>query len=165
VLGGNSLVLGALLVLWGVAGTVANLTAGRIIDSIGSGKVIFAMLAILVVDFALMPWSGAHIATAAIAIAVWGVCGWGLMVPQQHRLVDLSPTIAPVLLGLNSTCISLGVTTAGLLGAMGIKTFGAHNLGLLGAVLLTLALIVSELAAQRISASRMVDTVSVPASV
>jgi len=153
VINGNAAILGGLLVLWGAAGTVSNLLAGRLIDVIGNRKVIYLALGILVIDTALLPWTGANLWTAAVAIAIWGGCGWGYLVPQQHRLVTVAPQIAPVVLGLNTSCSYLGVSLAGLIGAAGLQVVGAHHLGLIGAVLIVLALIASALATRSIAAA------------
>jgi len=153
-IGASPALLGALLVAWGLAGTVTNLLAGRLIDSVGSRKVIVTMLVLLIVDLALTPWSGANAWTAALAIAVWGGCGWGILVPQQHRLVSLAPALAPIVVGLNTSGTYLGVTTAGVVGALGIKVLGGHQLGLLSASLLVLALVTAELAARKIASAR-----------
>lgn len=153
VINGNAAILGGLLVLWGAAGTVSNLLAGRLIDVIGNRKVIYLALGILVIDTALLPWTGANLWTAAVAIAIWGGCGWGYLVPQQHRLVTVAPQIAPVVLGLNTSCSYLGVSLAGLIGAAGLQVVGAHHLGLIGAVLIVLALITSALATRSIAAA------------
>jgi predicted MFS family arabinose efflux permease len=153
---GSPIVFGVLLVLWGVAGTVSNLCAGRLIDAIGSRRVLIAMLAFAFVDFVLMPWAGATLWTAIPAILLWGACGWGMLVPQQHRLVSIAPPIAPILLGLNSCATYLGATAAGIVGAAGITLLGSHNLGYLAAGLVAAALLVSELAARKIVASHEV---------
>jgi predicted MFS family arabinose efflux permease len=157
-IGGDTVVLGGLLVLWGLAGTFANLISGRLIDAVGSQKVIVAMLTVLIVDSALLPWTGAQIWTAVPAIAIWGAAGWGLLVPQQHRLVALAPPIAPVLLGLNTASSFLGISAAGLIGAAGLQALDAHKLGLVGAALGVIALIVSQLASRRIAASCGMNT-------
>ncbi|ANN73776.1 MFS transporter [Bordetella bronchialis] len=149
--GGSAAVLGVLLVIWGVAGTASNLMAGRLIDTVGSRKVLVTMLAVLVVDIALLPWTGSNVWTAALAIAVWGGCGWGLLVPQQHRLVTMAPSIAPVLLGLNTAATYIGVSAAGLIGAGAIQVLGVDQLGFVAALLLAASLIVSELATRRIA--------------
>jgi len=148
---GSAVTLGVLLVLWGAAGTFANLASGRLIDRIGSRKVILTMLAVLAVDSALMPWTSAQLWTAAPAIVIWGAAGWGLLVPQQHRLVSLAPSIAPILLGLNTAGSFFGISAAGLVGAAGIQTVGAHHLGLVGAGLAVIAFLVAELATNRIA--------------
>jgi len=55
VIGGDGILLGALLVLWGAAGTIANLISGRLIDVIGSRKVLFTLLTMQVIVTALLP--------------------------------------------------------------------------------------------------------------
>ncbi|HTK01386.1 MAG TPA: MFS transporter [Bordetella sp.] len=163
--GGSAVVLGVLLVTWGAAGTFSNLVAGRLIDTVGSRKVLVSMLTVLVIDIALLPWTGSNVWTAAVAIAVWGGCGWGLLVPQQHRLVTMAPSIAPVLLGLNTAATYIGVSAAGLIGAGAIQMLGVDDLSFVAAILLALSLIVSELATRRIAvvAAGGARTSSVPA--
>lgn len=151
VIGGSPLMLGALLVLWGAAGTAANLTSGRLIDAIGTRKVILGMLIVLAIDLALTPWASGQLWSAAMAIGVFGAMGWGLLVPQQHRLVTLAPHTAPVVLGLNTACTYLGVTAAGLTGALALNVVGAHQIPLIATVLCLVSLVVSEFASQRIA--------------
>jgi predicted MFS family arabinose efflux permease len=163
-IGGNAMVLGALLVLWGAAGTFANLASGRLIDRIGSRKVILTMLTVLAIDSALMPWTSRELWTAVPAIVIWGAAGWGLLVPQQHRLVGLAPSIAPVLLGLNTAGSFFGISAAGVVGAVGIQVLGAHNLGIIGAGLAIIALIVAELATTRIAAANLLRSIELSPS-
>jgi predicted MFS family arabinose efflux permease len=111
------------------------------------------MMAFVLVDFLLLPWTGASLWTAIPAVLVWGACGWGVLVPQQHRLVGIAPPIAPIVLGLNNSATFLGTTAAGLIGAAGIDGLGGHQLGYVAAALIAAALIVSELAARRIAAA------------
>ncbi|MGF6758108.1 hypothetical protein [Paraburkholderia sp. GAS42] len=141
-----------LLVLWGLAGTVTNLLTGRVLDRIGSRKVIIVMLIAVMAVIISMPWSGTHLWSAAIAVTVWGACAWGLLVPQQFRLVTLNPAMAPVLVGLNTSGTYIGVSIAGVIGAAAIPIIGSHNLGYLASVMVLIALLVSELATMRINA-------------
>jgi len=152
-IGGNAAVLGCLLVLWGIGGTVSNLFGGRVVDVVGSRKVIVTILILLAVFSAVLPWIGSQLWIAAPVILIWGACSWGQLVPQQYRLVALAPSIAPILMGLNSACSYFGMSLGGVIGALGIRAIGAHYLGLIGAALAVLALIFAELANLRISAS------------
>ncbi|MFT4438437.1 hypothetical protein [Caballeronia sp. 15715] len=110
------------------------------------------MLVIVIVDFALLPWTSSHLWTAIPAVIIWGACGWGLLVPQQHRIVTIAPTLAPILLGLNNSATFLGTTMAGIVGAAGLQFVGGHNLGFIAAGLAGAALLVAELAARSIDA-------------
>jgi DHA1 family inner membrane transport protein len=112
------------LLLWGLAATARNLVAGKVTDRIGGRTIISAAIALGAIDFALLPWATSHYRSAALSIIVWGVCGWGLLVPQQHRLITISPASAPLLLGLNSAALYFGVSAAGAVGAASISLLG-----------------------------------------
>ncbi len=91
------------------------------------------------------------------ALIIYGIVSWGLLAPQQRRLVQLAPQTAPVVLGLNTSFTYLGVTVAGIVGALGIPVFGAHHLGYLGASIVAIALLIAQMATWRISAASMVQ--------
>jgi predicted MFS family arabinose efflux permease len=146
----NTMLIGALLVLWGTSGMVANLVTGRLADSIGNRKVIFALLIVLALVMAWLPFASANIWTTAIAVAIWGAVAWGLLAPQQHRLVAVAPQSAPVVLGLNTSGSYLGFTAAGLIGALALPVVGGHNLGYIGAAFTVVALGIAELATLKI---------------
>jgi predicted MFS family arabinose efflux permease len=148
----NTLLTGALLVLWGSCGTICNLAAGRMVDSFGSRNVISGMLVILALILASMAWAGGSLGATILSLAIWGAVGWGLLAPQQHRLVSLAHQTAPVVLGLNTSCTYLGVTAAGVIGAIGIQSFDGHHLGYIGACFVLLGIVATELATSRINA-------------
>jgi MFS transporter, DHA1 family, inner membrane transport protein len=148
---GSPLVFGALLVVWGAAGTFGNLFTGRLVDRLGVRKVLLTVLTLAAVDMVSFAWTGASLWTAAAAIVIWGAFSWSVQAPQQSRLVSLQPTLAPVVLGLNNTGTYLGVASAGIIGALGIQTVGAHNLGIVGALLVLFALAACEFATWRIT--------------
>jgi len=162
-IGGNSLVMGALLVIYGASGTFGNLMAGRIVDRIGPWKVLTTVMVILIGDMMLFSWTGATLATAIPAIAIWGIFSWSIQSPQQSRVVSLVPTAAPVVLGLNSSATYLGVTTAGVIGAAGIQTVGAHNLGFVGMGLVLFSFLMCQLASWRINATNRAARVAATA--
>lgn len=153
VLDHRPLLIGALLVLWGASGMVVNLLAGRLADTIGNRKVILGGLIVLAVVMACLPLASAHIWSTAIAVIVWGGVAWGLLAPQQHRLVEVAAHAAPVVLGLNTSGTYLGITAAGVIGAVGIRVMDPHQLGYIGSALVVVAIVLSEWAAKRIKAA------------
>ncbi|MDR5837150.1 MFS transporter [Caballeronia sp. LZ034LL] len=149
--GHSPLVLGGLLVLWGLAGTFSNLLTGRVLDRIGSHKVVVIKLTIVALVIFTLPVTSAHLWSAALAVTVWGACAWGVLVPQQFRLASLNPPMTAVLVGLNTSATYVGVSIAGTLGAALIPLTGGHSLGYLAAVPVVIAILVSGLATRRIA--------------
>jgi predicted MFS family arabinose efflux permease len=152
-IGGNPTVLGAVLVIWGLSGVLSNIIVGRLIDRVGSRGVLVALLTIVLADLLLVRWAGANLWTAIPVIILWGGCGWGILVPQQHRIVTIAPAVAPILLSLNNSATYLGATAAGVIGAAGLQMVGGHSLGYVGAIFVAAALITSELAARKLRQS------------
>nr|WTB34923.1 MFS transporter [Streptomyces sp. NBC_00830] len=144
--GGNGTTLAALLFVWGVASTIGTLGSGNLVDRLGARRIINTTIVVLAVDFALLPWTSAHLATAVVALVVWGICGWGFLTPQTHRLIGAMPTAAPMLTGLSSATLYVGVSIAPLVGQAGMAWFGAPWLGPIGAVLIALGLMAAETA-------------------
>ncbi|MFD9006712.1 MFS transporter [Streptomyces sp. NPDC059582] len=139
--GSSGTTLAALLFAWGVASTIGTLGAGHLVDR----RIINITVAVPALDFALLPWSSAHLPTTVVALVVWGLCGWGFFTPQAHRLIGVMPSSAPMLTGLNSATYE-GVSLAPLVGRLGIAWAGAHWLGPIAAVLIVLALATAEAA-------------------
>jgi len=83
------------------------------------------------------------LAPALVWAAVWGVTIGVIVVPQQHRLIALSPAAAPVLLGLNSSALYLGIALGGGLGGLAQEWFGLApaQLGLVAAGVTALTLL------------------------
>lgn len=150
--GGDERILAGLLLFWGVAATVGNLVAGRLVDRIESRMIINGMLLVAIANFCLLPWSSANPVTAAIALSVWGLCGWGLIVPQQHRLVTSAPEAASLLLALNNTATYAGLACSGVVGGLVILFVDSHDLSFVGALWLLIALAFAEMAHASISA-------------
>jgi MFS transporter, DHA1 family, inner membrane transport protein len=141
---GDPLIFGMLLVLWGSSGTVMNLIGGRLIDTIGTRKILIGVLLVLIAVTATLSWTSAALATAIVAIAVHGATSWGQLAPQQHRLVSVMPMAAPIVLGLNTSATYVGVASAGVIGAASLTFIGAHNIGWVSLVLYIGALIAAE---------------------
>lgn len=146
----SAIVFGALLVVWGTSGTVTNIALSRVLDRISATKVMFTVLVVQALAMLVLPWASASLWPSVLVVAVWGATGWGIQGPQQFRLVTTAPTIAPILLGLNTAATYLGVTTAGVVGAVGIHFLGAHYLSFVSVGIFALAVITSQIAGRRI---------------
>lgn len=145
---GAGTIMALLQSVWGVAGILGLMIAGRLTDRWGSRAVACMAMIVVFIDFAVLPWTSAHLTTAIMAVFVWGICGWGFTVPQQHRLIQNAPQAAPVALGLYAMTVYGGTSTSAIVGAAGLHFIGRHQLPLIGAGLI-LAGLALELIARR----------------
>ena len=163
VTGGNGQVLAGFLLFWGVAAVCGNILSGRLVDRFESRRVINTALIVAIINFILLPVSSAHPVSAAIALFIWGACGWGMIVPQQHRLVKIAPEVAPLLLALNNTATYGGLACSGVLGGLAVLVIDQHYLSWIGAFALIIALLIAELAHRSIlRTSAANSTISAP---
>lgn len=160
VTGGDERILAGLLLVWGVAATIGNLFSGRLVDRFDSRKIINLSLGIAILNFCLLPWTSAYLFSAALALTIWGLVGWGVLVPQQHRLVKIAPQVAPLLLALNNTATYGGVACSGVLGGLALLVMDGQYLSVVGAGLIAIALVIAEAAHVCIERQRLREQVS-----
>ncbi|MFD9034526.1 MFS transporter [Streptomyces sp. NPDC059567] len=141
--GGNESLLTWILLAWGVGTLAGNITAGRLIDRYDSARVLTGFLALATLALALTPLATRAFVPTLVWAAVWGMSVGVIVVPQQHRLISLSPAAAPVLLGLNSSALYLGVALGGGFGGLAQEWFGLApaELGLVAAGVTALTLL------------------------
>jgi len=144
--GGDGSLLAALISMWGIAAIAGNLAAGFLTDKFGSRRIINAAAAVAALDFALMPVTSGTFIGASVTLIIWGFAGWGVLVPQQHRLIGIAPVKAPLLIALNAAAIYIGVSASGALGAAVLQALDPRFLGLVGAVLIFVGLLTAEVA-------------------
>ena len=70
-----------------------------------------------------------------VALLCWGVAGFGMMAPQQARLVSMAALQAPVLLSLNSSMMYFGMALGAALGGLAVSISGFDRLAWVGAPL------------------------------
>jgi MFS transporter, DHA1 family, inner membrane transport protein len=143
---GSGPLLALLMSIWGIGATTGSLKAGSLTDRFGNRRTLNVAVTILAADFAFLPWTSATFGSAAVALAVWGMCGWGLVVSQQHRLVALNQGLAPLLLALNGSAIYLAIGASGAVGALLLRSVDAHYLPLIGAALIAAGGLMGEVA-------------------
>jgi predicted MFS family arabinose efflux permease len=146
VTGGDERILAGMLLVWGVAATVGNMLSGRLVDRFESRRIINVGLCVAIINFCALPWTSAHMVSAAIALTIWGLVGWGIIVPQQHRLVKIAPQVAPLLLALNNTATYGGLACSGVLGGLVLLFMDRQYLSIVGAGLIAIAFVLAEAA-------------------
>ncbi|WP_157250399.1 MFS transporter [Nonomuraea typhae] len=149
--GGSASLLTVILLAWGIGVLAGNVVAGRLVDRREPARVLTVPLLVAALALALTPVATATLASTLIWAVIWGVTLGIVVVPQQHRLIALSPAAAPVLLGLNSSAIYAGMALGGGLGGLAQEWFAVAPaaLGLPAAVVTALALLYHLVVARR----------------
>jgi DHA1 family inner membrane transport protein len=143
---GDGMRIAALMSSWGIGATLGSLGAGSLTDRFGSRRVINTAIVIVTLDFAFMPFASATMAGALAALILWGICGWALVVAQQHRLVGIAPALSPILLALNAAAIYLAISASGAAGALIMRGLDPHDLPFLSTALILASVLAAELA-------------------
>lgn len=136
--------LSVVLAIFGLAGVAGTLLGGWANDRFGSLRTITVQLTVLFSMMCMLPLTQGHLLATIVTLVVWGLAGFGLTAPQQSRLVNLSPSQAPLLLSLNSSMLYLGTALGAVVSGALINSVGLAQLGWVGApfalaALLTLA--------------------------
>jgi predicted MFS family arabinose efflux permease len=108
------------LLVFGVASVAGSTLGGRLTDRFGAFPVVavgLAALALAMVAISVVTaWSAGWL--ILVALAAWGLGGWTFPPSQQHRLIEIAPEEASVLLGLNSSAIYAGAAIGGVIGGL-----------------------------------------------
>jgi len=131
-----------LLFCYGIGGAIGNFAGGRVTDRWGARRPLLAVTAAFAVVMLALPFTATSVAGAAVTLFVWGVCNWAFSPPLQHRLIELSPAQAGLVLSLNASAIYLGVGLSGVAGGAVLALGGPLALPLTSAVLAAVATVV-----------------------
>jgi DHA1 family inner membrane transport protein len=137
---GSGTLLAVLLLLYGVGGVVGTALTGPVTDRVGSRVTFAVAIAVEIVVFLALPLLQHSFVATAVAFGVWGVAGFGAVVPLQHRLVGIDPAVTGISLSWYSTAMYIGIALAPLLGAAALGA-GPQVVPLAGAVVGALALV------------------------
>jgi predicted MFS family arabinose efflux permease len=132
--------LGLMIAVFGAGGAVGTAFGGVAADRWGGAGTVRAAAGVLVAVFALWPLLGPHPAAGLALLAVWAVAAWASVPAQQHRLVELAPESAPLVLALNSSAINAGFAVGALVGGVVVDAAGPGRLWLVAAACCTAGL-------------------------
>lgn len=154
--GTNALPL--LLLAFGLAGAVGNVTAGHAADHWDLRNFVAVLFAVLTCAFAALSFVATELdgpvakILVVLGLMVWGLAGWGMPAAQQARLIARDPRHAAVLISLNASALYLGSALGAALGSLTVAHIGVGELGFVAAAIEAIGLIV--LVATSVSARR-----------
>lgn len=137
-----------ILFAWGLGVLSGNFLAGSWVDRISGLKVAVAALSGGAVMLAISPLTVDHLAIVVVWALVWGATDGMASVVQQHRLVMIAPASAPLLFGLNSSAIYVGVAMGGILGGIAQEWLAIALLGVPAALMALLATLLTVIQAR-----------------
>jgi predicted MFS family arabinose efflux permease len=138
-----------ILFAWGFGVLSGNFLAGSWVDKISGPKVAVATLGGGALMLAISPLTVGHREVMLVWALMWGATDGMASVVQQHRLVMVSPASAPLLFGLNSSAIYVGVGVGGILGAIAQEWVAVFLLGVPAAILALLATLLTVIEARK----------------
>lgn len=137
----SSTTLSTVLLVYGVAGALGNVVAGKLTDRIGPLAVLRVGIAGIGLTGVLMPFLRSDIYSVLALVSIWSFCGWATGVPQQYRLVTAAPQVPSVVLGWNASANYIGISIGAMLGGALMQWAGETWLGPAAAVCALLALL------------------------
>ncbi|RZU03108.1 MFS transporter [Rivibacter subsaxonicus] len=129
------------LMLFGLSGVAGTLVGGWANDHFGTRRTLVVQLSLLGTMMALVPLTAGSLTAIVTVLLVWGVCGFGMMAPQQARLVSGAPAQAPLLLSLNTSMLYIGTALGAALGGLFAAPLGFDRLAWIGVPLALLGLL------------------------
>ncbi len=128
------------LMMFGAAGVCGTLVGGWAADRFGAQRTLQCQLGLFFATMSVVPLTQGHYLAMLAAFMCWGVAGFGMMAPQQARLVSIDMARAPVLLSLNSSMMYFGMALGAALGGVAVSHTGFAQLPWVGAPLALAAL-------------------------
>ncbi len=128
-----------MLAIFGAGAVVGNSVGGLLTDRMGPRQTLFMLCTAQLVLLPALTMVTMPMAVFAAVVALWSICSWSFMVPQQTRLALLAPERVPVLFALNAAAIYVGGSMGSALGGVTLQASGFELLGPVGAGLALLA--------------------------
>ncbi|WP_328722400.1 MFS transporter [Streptomyces sp. NBC_00247] len=143
-----------MLFLYGLGAVLGNLASGYATDRWGSVRVLTTGYTGMVLALALLARIAATgvplMPVVGVLVLLWGASSWCQTPAQQHRLIEVAPQEAPLVVSLNSSGIYLGIGLGTVLGGIALP-HGATAVYGLGAVLALAALLFLRVTARAAS--------------
>ncbi|MDN8620593.1 MFS transporter [Corynebacterium kefirresidentii] len=136
--------------VWGIGGAVGAFGIGRVLDKVNSSrKLTVIIIALLVIDFALLLLFPSSHVVAVVCLFAWGLLGWSSMAPQQHSMLSVNPDEGATAVAANASANYLGSAVGSAVGGLLLPSSTGILLGALGAVLVGIVCSIGASASSR----------------
>lgn len=138
--GGSGSLLAILLLIYGIAGVIGNLLAGRLTDRLGNRVNVTSFLIAEGVLLLVLPFVSSSYVGTAILFGLWGIASFASVVPLQHRLVVIDPATSAIALSWYTTAMYVGIGLAPIIGAAAFAIGGGGLVPVFGGAAVALSL-------------------------
>jgi predicted MFS family arabinose efflux permease len=132
----------ALLACFGLGIVLANWMSGRLSDRFGPHRLVVVFLVTLIVIQLVLPLVTITIIGGAIILLLWGMSFALLFIPQQQRLLNITPEHANVILALNNSALYLGIAGGAAVGGLALRFLPVTQLAWVGVMSILIALLI-----------------------
>ncbi len=142
-IGGDASMLTLVLLIVGLAGVTGNIWASRRIASHGAASNLRIALSFMLAGMIAITFTQGVALAFFAACFIWGLGTFSSNSSQQARLATAAPALAGASISLNTTMIYSGQAIGTSIGALTSAQVGIHWLGLVGAAIVALSLVLS----------------------
>jgi predicted MFS family arabinose efflux permease len=148
VLGATPTQIALLFLVFGAVGLVSSVVVSRVIDRVGSARMVALLLVMMAVTFLAWPLATGA-AGMALVLVPWSLGCFAVQSSQHARVSSLAPLLAPASMALNSSAIYVGQAIGALTGGamLAVSGFSMLSWAALGWIVVSIAL--SQWAATR----------------
>jgi len=148
VLGATPAQIAALFLLFGAVGLCSSVAVTRVIDRLGTARMVALLLVGMALTFALWPLAST-VAAMALVLVPWSVGCFAAQSAQHARLTSLAPLLAPASMALNSAAIYVGQAVGAATGGAMLAVSGFSQLSWAALAWMVIAIALSQWAASR----------------
>jgi MFS transporter, DHA1 family, inner membrane transport protein len=116
--------IGIVLAIFGIAGVAGTVSGGWATDKFGSRSTLLVQMLGMGMMMAVLPFTATQAPIMVACLFIWGVCGFGMMTPQQASLASIDISRAPLLLSLNTSMLYFGTAIGAIVGGIAGANFG-----------------------------------------
>jgi predicted MFS family arabinose efflux permease len=145
-LGASALLVTLVMAWFGIAATVGNFAATRLVAAIGPSRAAGVSLAAIAAGLALFGSVETSLPGVFAAVTLWGLGTFSTMSMQQARLAAHAPELTSASIALNTSAIYIGQAAGATLGGAIISAGHILQLAWAGSAILVVALALSLLA-------------------
>ncbi|GHO50481.1 MFS transporter [Ktedonospora formicarum] len=124
--------ISGMLVAYGLGVVLGSWSGGMIADRVGPTRPLILSLVLLLVIEIVLPLVTTTWLGGVLMLFAWALLGALLFVPQQHRLLSVTPEHANVILALNNSMLYLGIAGGATVGGLALHAIAVTQLGWIG---------------------------------